>query len=425
MKQFVKKLAGVAVGFALVAPWALANAPSSVNGSLGGFSQNAQGGQSPGDWGVPQSSGGQSGAGQASNQSTGGQSSAGQQNSQTGGGQNGPGQQNSQSGSGQNGPGQQNSQNGSGQSGPGQQNSQSGSGQNGPGQQNASGDGQGPHANDGPTKNNSNNPDGSGNGQGEHANDGPTKNNSNNPDGSGDGRGEHYDDGPTKNNSNNPDNGSGDGHGEHYDDGPTKNNSNNPDGDGSGSARGENGSGSSGRGNGSSSSGSSSGGGGSNDGSGFPPLDPSADGPYDPSQNDGGQEIPSGCAEAGAACAQCLQHADNAMKFNRRYLHVAWSVTHQTLDMTKKAIALGDSVSGIHSAQGLAWQLAGKPQITEAVDSLRKTYDAKYRIYINNIEQALNAMNECEQDNRAAADLYQRFSSLYLEFMKARYASPD
>jgi hypothetical protein len=393
MKNFINKSAGFALGFALVAPWVLANAPTSVNGSLGGFSASAQGGQGPGDWGIPQSSGGQSGAGQASNQSAGGQNGAGQGKGPDAGGY-GDGQ-NTQTGNGQN------SQSGSGQTGPGQQNSQSGNGQ-------------GEHANDGPTKNNSNNPDGDGSGQGEHANDGPTKNNSNNPDGDGSGRGEHYDDGPTKNNSNNPD--GGDGSGSAEGEGPTKNNSNNPDG-GDGGQHGNSG----GRG----SSGSSSGGSGSNDGGDFPPLDPSNDGQYDPSENGGDQQIPSGCAEFGSQCAQCVQRNEGIVQFNRRYLHVAWSVTHQTIEMTNQAIALGDSVSGIHSTQALAWQLAGKPQITEAVRSLRKTYDTKYRIYINNMEQALSAMNECEQSNFAVRDLYARFSSLYLEFVKARYQSPD
>lgn len=387
MKQFVKNSIGLAIGLALVAPWVLADAPSAVNGSLGGFSSNAQGGQSPGDWGIPQSSGGQPGAGQASNQSGAGQNSAGQGKGPDAGGY-GNGQ-NTQSGNGQNtqsGNGQNSASQGKGPDGGGY-GDQSGSGQNGPGQQNSqSGNGQGEHANDGPTKNNSNNPDGDGSGQGEHANDGPTKNNSNNPDG---------------------DN-SGSAEGE----GPTKNNSNNPDGGQSGNSSGS----------GSSSSGSSSGGG--SNGGDFPPLDPPSDGPYDPSNNGGEGQVPSGCAEAGSQCAQCVQRNEAVVQFNRRYLHVAWSTTHQTLEMTKAAIAFGDGVSQM-SDTSLSWQLAGKPQITEAVASLRKTYDNKYRIYINNMEQAFNALNQCEKDDFAVQNLYQQFSGLYLDFVKARYASPD
>jgi len=404
MKLLIRNTLAVALGVAMVAP-ALIASPAAVNGTLGGFSSNAQGGQNPTDWGIPQNSSqgsSQSGAGQNAN-SSGGQSGPGQQSSQTGNGQNGPGQQSSQSGNGQNGPGQQSSQSGSGQNGPGdgQVKGGDGSGQNGPGQQSSqSGSGQ-----NGPGEGQVKGGEGNQNGQGSAEGEGPTKNNSNNPDGDG-----SQSDGPTKNNSNNPDGDSGSAEGE----GPTKNNSNNPDGDGGNGGR-----------SGSSSSGSSSGGGrGGNDGGDFPPLDPPSDGQYDPTNNDDGQ-VPSGCAEAGSQCAQCVQRNEGVVQFNRRYLHVAWSTTHQAIEYANRAIAFGDAASGIHSTQALAWQLAGKPQITEALTSLRKTYDNKYRIYINNMEQALGAMNRCETENFAVQDLYQRFSSLYLEFVKARYQSPD
>jgi hypothetical protein len=377
MKQLCKNTIAIAIGVALVAPVLMAG-PSNVTGTLAGFSANAQGGPGAGEWGIPQSadrsSAGQSAAGEGKGADAGGYGGQGNNNG------NG---QNSQSGGGQNAAGQGKGPDAGGHGG------DTGAGQRGPGEQ--SGSGQGEHANDGPTKNNSNNPDGNGSGQGEHANDGPTKNNSNNP-----------------------------------------------DGDGSGSAQGEHGGGSSGSGNGSGnssgssssssgsssgSSGGSSGGSGSNGGGDFPPLDPPADGPYDPN-NDGDNQIPSGCAEGGSACEQCVQHNEGIVQFNRRYLHVAWATTHQTLEYTKQAIAFGDGVSEM-SKSSLSWQLTGKPQIIEAVQSLRKTYDSKYHIYINNMEQALNELKRCETDNVAISDLYSQFSMLYLEFVTARYASPD
>ena len=351
MKQLINKSFGLMIGVALVAP-ALMAGPQAVNGSLGGFSANAQGGQNPGDWGIPRNNSGQN------SESGGGQNGAGQGKGPDAGGYGGDGSgQNPQSGSGQNGAGQGKGPDAGGHGGDGNgQNSQSNGGQRGPGEGSAEGEG-------------------------------PTKNNSNNPDGNGD----------------------------HSGDGPTKNNSNNPDGDGGQSGNG-NGSGSG------SSSGSS--GGGGNGGGDFPPLDPSADGPYDPSENGGNQQIPSACAEAGSVCGQCVQRNEAILQFNRRYLHVAWSTTHQTLEYTKEAIAFGNGVSEL-SNTSLSWQLAGKPQIIEAVQSLRKTYDAKYRIYINNMEQAMNAMTECETDNYSVQNLYQQFSGLYLDFVKARYQSPD
>ena len=371
MKQLFTKSMGFALGLALVAP--LLMAPAAVNGSLSGFSSNAQGGQNADSWGIPGDT-----AQSSSNQNA---SSGGEQR---GAGDGHPTPEGAQRGAGE---GQPKAPDGS---------NQNGSNQNSTGgQQGDAGDGQ-PKGLDG------NGQSGPAEGQGSADCDGPTKNNSNTGDGDG----------------------GQSGQGPHADDGPTKNNSNNDGGDGSSGGNGSSSSSSSSSSTSSSSSSSSSSGGGPSGGE-FPPLDPAGDGPYDPSNNDGGQQVPSGCAEAGSACAQCVQRAENAVQFNRNYLHVAWSTTHQTLEYTNRAIAFGDAASGIHSTQALAWQLAGKPQITEAVASLRKTYDTKYRIYIRNLEQALESMSQCEQENFAVRDLYQRFSSLYLEFVKARYQSPD
>ena len=156
----------------------------------------------------------------------------------------------------------------------------------------------------------------------------------------------------------------------------------------------------------------------------YKPLD-DGDPQYDPSGNEGDTEIPSGCAEANSTCAQCVRRAEENIQFNRRYLHIAWSISHSTLDYANKRIAFGDTVSGIHGAMALSWQLAGKPQIEEAMESLRKTYGKKYKDYIKNIESSLRNMADCEAENYSIRDLYQRFGFLYLEFIKSRYESPD
>ena len=120
-----------------------------------------------------------------------------------------------------------------------------------------------------------------------------------------------------------------------------------------------------------------------------------------------------------------MRQAEENIQFNRRYLHIAWSISHSTLDYANKRIAFGDTVSGIHGAMALSWQLAGKPQIEEAMESLRKTYGKKYKDYIKNIESSLHKMADCEAENYSIRDLYQRFGFLYLEFVKSRYESPD
>jgi len=164
--------------------------------------------------------------------------------------------------------------------------------------------------------------------------------------------------------------------------------------------------------------------GGGTSGGDYPPLDPS-DGQYDPTNTNDDNQIPSGCAEAGSQCAQCVRDAEANIQFNRRYLHTAWSITNSTIDYANKKIAFGDSVSSIHGAMGLSWQLAGKPQIEEAVADLRKTYGKKYRDYTGHIERSLRKMADCEQNNFATRDLYQRFGFLYMEFIRSRYESPD
>jgi hypothetical protein len=201
---------------------------------------------------------------------------------------------------------------------------------------------------------------------------------------------------------------------------PNKGEPNDP----SGSSSSGGGSSSSGGGSSSSGGGSSSSGGGSGSGDPSPPLDPSDD-QYDPTNETQDQQIPSGCAEEGSRCAQCVRRHEDAIQFNRRYLHIAWSTSHQTIEMANKALAFGDNVSGIHATQGLAWQLGGRPQIEQAVADLKKTYARRYAQYLGLIDDSLRAMSQCEQENFAIRDLYSRFGFLYMEFLRARYKSPD
>jgi len=365
MKQLVTKSIAMALGVAFVAPMLMA--PAAYNGSLGNFSGATNGGQNASSWGIPPNNAAQNGAGQQSGKSGDGraQNSNGQNSTQSDGGQRGPGEQSGKS-------------DGSRQNDSGQDSSKSdGSRQNDSGQDSGKSDGS--RQND--------------SGQDSGKDGGSRQNDS----GQDSGKGE----------------GSAEGEGPKSESGDRPNNQNDGNGNGNGNGNG------SGSGSGSSSSG------GSGSGGLYPPLDPS-DGQYDPSNSNGNdQQVPSSCAEEGSTCAQCVQRYEDSIQFNRRYLHVAWSTTHDTLKMTKKALAFGDSVSGIHATQGLAWQLAGRPQIEEAVASLNKTYSRKYHQYLDLIDNSLHGMAQCEQDNFAIRDLYSRFGFLYLEFIKARYESPE
>lgn len=157
----------------------------------------------------------------------------------------------------------------------------------------------------------------------------------------------------------------------------------------------------------------------------YEPLDP-GDRQYDPSDMpDLDRRIPSSCAEPGSRCYQCMRSAEENIQFNRRYLHVAWSVTHAHLEYADRMMKIGDTGSNFHGAMALSWQLGGKPQIISAVRDLKATYDRKYRDYLDNIKRSVRKLQQCEQDNAADQDLYRRFSELYLDMIQLRYESPD
>jgi hypothetical protein len=347
-------------------------AQTAVTGSLADFGRDTAGGQTASSWGLPQPSGAQSGAGQSSGQTSGGQSGPGQSSAQAPGGQSGPGQSSSQSSN-------QNSNQNSSQNS--NQNSSQSSNQNSSQSSNQNSNQNSSQSGDGPSQPSSGQNGAAGQQDG-------NKGEPNLPDGDGDGDGGNGSGQDPKGEPNYPSDG-GNGNG----DGGRDGNSNN--GDGGDGSDGE-----------------------------YKPLD-DGDPQYDPNGNEGENEIPSGCAEANSTCAQCVRQAEENIQFNRSYLHIAWSISHSTLDYANKRIAFGDTVSGIHGAMALSWQLAGKPQIEEAMESLRKTYGKKYRDYVRNIENSLRRMADCEAENYSIRDLYQRFGFLYLEFIKSRYESPD
>ena len=91
--------------------------------------------------------------------------------------------------------------------------------------------------------------------------------------------------------------------------------------------------------------------------------------------------------------------------------------------MANSAIAFGDTTSGVHAVAGLSWQLQGKPQITQAVAQLKRTYTNKAAQYLSNLQGALQELGQCEAEHYGERDWYQRYGWIYHNFMKAKYAS--
>ena len=132
--------------------------------------------------------------------------------------------------------------------------------------------------------------------------------------------------------------------------------------------------------------------------------------------------IPSMCADK-PDCEACYAEATRKIDFNRFYIERARCITVTNVKMANSAMAFGDSTSGIHGVAGLSWQLQGKPQIKEAVESLQKTYVNKAGQYLSNLDEALHDLGKCEAKYYSEDDWYQRYGWIYLNFMKSKYAS--
>lgn len=136
-----------------------------------------------------------------------------------------------------------------------------------------------------------------------------------------------------------------------------------------------------------------------------------------------GPTVPSQCAED-EACNQCYSEAVRKIDFNRFYIERARCITAANVKMANSAMAFGDTSSGIHAVTGLSWQLQGKPQIQEAVTKLKQTYTRKAGEYLSGLEGSLKQLGQCEARHYGEEDWYQRYGWIYLNFMKAKYASP-
>lgn len=132
--------------------------------------------------------------------------------------------------------------------------------------------------------------------------------------------------------------------------------------------------------------------------------------------------VPSQCGDA--ECVACYQSVTRKIDFNRFYIERARCITASTVKMANSAMAFGDSTSGIHAVAGLSWQLQGKPVIEKEVRKIKGTYTKKAGQYLGNLDQAMQELGQCEARHYGERDWYQRYGWIYVNFMKAKYASP-
>jgi hypothetical protein len=134
----------------------------------------------------------------------------------------------------------------------------------------------------------------------------------------------------------------------------------------------------------------------------------------------GAPALPASCESEAAPCHACYTSAYrqlNGMRLNLERLRCYYTAGKNVAD---RAIAFGDSTSGIHAVTGLAWQNA-RAEIQAASTSLDATYDTKYGQMIPNLQAALQAIGKCEQTYFNSPDWYARFGYIYMTFLADRY----
>ena len=94
-----------------------------------------------------------------------------------------------------------------------------------------------------------------------------------------------------------------------------------------------------------------------------------------------------------------------------------------TKTYVESAIAVGDNVSGLHGAMGIAWHNERKG-IKAGYEKFKKTYDTKYVEMMESLETALRQINQCEAEF-GLKDWYQKAGFIYFEIMKEKYKRTD
>ncbi|HVF37390.1 MAG TPA: hypothetical protein VNA29_05550 [Sphingomicrobium sp.] len=134
-------------------------------------------------------------------------------------------------------------------------------------------------------------------------------------------------------------------------------------------------------------------------------------------------KVPSKCVE-GSGCRDCFAQAQADLKHLRFSLEKLRAIGSWTDKFTKKSIAFGDSVSGVHGVAGLGWQ-PERAKIQESYDQFGKAYDAKYEELIGDLEGALREVGQCEAKHFSTPDWYDRYGFIYYTFMADRYRRAD
>ncbi|QNJ97968.1 hypothetical protein [Constantimarinum furrinae] len=131
----------------------------------------------------------------------------------------------------------------------------------------------------------------------------------------------------------------------------------------------------------------------------------------------GAPRVPTFCESA--ECGSCFTDARRRLQETRYTFEKLKTIYVCTKNFSDKAIAFGDNVSGVHGVSGMAWQ-AERIKIEKSVRELQKAYDNKYIELLQDFQNALVDLNNCEAEH-GIADWYDRFGYLYYDFIKFHY----
>jgi hypothetical protein len=131
----------------------------------------------------------------------------------------------------------------------------------------------------------------------------------------------------------------------------------------------------------------------------------------------GTPRVPTFCASS--ECGACFTAAREKLQQTRYTFEKLKTIYVCTKNFSDKAIAFGDNVSGVHGVSGLAWQ-AERVKIEKSVKEMQKAYDKKYIELLQDLQNALVDLNNCEAEH-GIPDWYDRFGYLYYDFIKFHY----
>lgn len=133
----------------------------------------------------------------------------------------------------------------------------------------------------------------------------------------------------------------------------------------------------------------------------------------------GAPDVPVSCDGRGE-CADCYEKAQGEMNDVMVRFEKLRAIYGKNSRYISKALAFGDSTSGIHGVAGLAWQ--NQRKVIEAQQTrLNEAYDNKRPELMDALRESLESIAQCEEEYFQNPDWYNRFAFMYYQFIEDKY----